>query len=277
MMLLKNVSRVFDKTPAYDPDTGVKLFDCQFNNYDGSHRDAHSAYRRVLSTAPGTVMPASRTVQALTETWLVGEAHYDGHADLHRQRHVVQKATGKLKIYTLLEYLTEQAPSLEAWGDIQWAVGKRELEFSSDNPQVYDVFFPVDHDLPPHRIIEWDGRLYLGQYQYLSAAGFALYQTYRQARVREKITVVTRQYVPSQGKHVEVRVPNVPALEVRWQEYFEYKEKMADKYDLGDRVYLVPSSTDVNTTSKVEVGGRQWAVIGMDTQDGIKHLHVRPA
>ena len=60
MMTLREVSRYFDRVPCYDPLTGDELFRGQFINYDGSRRDAFTAYRRVLSVDPDVPIPPPR-------------------------------------------------------------------------------------------------------------------------------------------------------------------------------------------------------------------------
>ena len=180
-MKLRRVSRFFDRTAAYDPDTGAYLFRCQINNYDGSHRDAHAAYRRILSVAPGTALPASGTLRIFGENWLVAASMpmYDGLREIHRQRHVMQMSTGKVEMFSLPAYLAGEQPD-KAWADVQWVVGTKEKDYSSDSPQIYDVYFPINHRLPPHRVLRHGGNVYLGQFQYDSAAGFTVYRTLRQ-------------------------------------------------------------------------------------------------
>ena len=59
-MKLTQVSRYFDRTPVLDPETGDELFRAQLSNYDGSKRDAFTAYRRIMSVAPDTDIPLKR-------------------------------------------------------------------------------------------------------------------------------------------------------------------------------------------------------------------------
>lgn len=274
---MSRVSRFFDRTPAYDADTGEFLFRCQVNNYDGSHRDAHAAYRRILSVVPSTKIPESGVVQVFDEAWIVAAPIMDGWETAHRQRHVMQMTVGKVQIFTL-DALLKGDPPLEVWGDVQWVVGTKEKDFSSDSPQVYDVYFPHDHNLAPHRVLKSKGRLYLGQFQYDSAAGFTVYRTFRQEHGDlVDVEVIVRKHNPATGRAEEVATSAVKAMVVRWQEFFEYTVEEATKHVTGDKVFLVPVGTQVDAKSRVRALGRLWSVHALQERSGALALHVRPA
>ena len=276
-MKLTDVARYFDKTPAYDPDTGAFLFNCQLSNYDGSHRDAHAAYRRILSVRPGAVFPASKTIKIFNEVWIIAESQYDGFAEIHRQRHVIQRVNEKLEIFTIADFLAGVAAE-QVWGDVQWVVGTREKDYSSFSPQIYDVYLPLDYDLPPHRLVRYRDRLYFGQFQYDSAAGYTVYRTMRQDYgAHENVTLTHKKYNPAIGKAEELSQDNVPCLMVRWQEFYEYEEQLADRYKVGDRVFLFQSNTNVTRETRIRTSGREWAVLGISTKRGVVVVHGRPS
>ena len=60
-MKLSQVSRYFDRTPVLDPEAGTELFRAQFSNYDGSKRDAFTAYRRIMEGAAPIQLPLDRS------------------------------------------------------------------------------------------------------------------------------------------------------------------------------------------------------------------------
>lgn len=106
MLKLSAAASYFDRTPVVDAYTGAVICYGQVDPYDESKRDAGAAYRRVLSVAPGQVLPAHGAVSVLGMTWLVGRRERDGLQELHRDKYVLQPVDTQFNVATLTGYLS---------------------------------------------------------------------------------------------------------------------------------------------------------------------------
>ncbi len=84
MLTLADASGYFDRTPMADTVTGSTLFYGQVDPYGDAVRDSATAYRRILSVKPGTVMPASKTLKIFGRVWIIGDSEIDGQSVQHR-------------------------------------------------------------------------------------------------------------------------------------------------------------------------------------------------
>jgi hypothetical protein len=73
-----DVANHFDDISITDGYTGAYLFKAQLSTFLDASPDGSVAQRRVMSTAPGIVIPARRAISAFGEDWLVGAANVDG-------------------------------------------------------------------------------------------------------------------------------------------------------------------------------------------------------
>lgn len=274
-MKLADCSTFFDRTDILDADTGALLFRGQIKNYDESRRDAVTAYRRVLSVAPGTVIPASRAVRFFGDVWLVGDGQDDGQEDLYRTKYVVQKVQGQAQIYSLAGFLTGTARAT-VWADMQWLTDRREAETSSNSPQQYVAYIPRTAVSVLHDIIVLNGKAMLAQSNYEAGSGFLELRGILQPQTGAYAAVVNkRQYVPSQGNYLAVASVPYSGFFVRWQELYRYEEQMDERYQEGDFSLALPSSADVTTADTVLVSAREWSVTEVQAISGCKVLHLR--
>jgi hypothetical protein len=273
---LVDVSSFFDRTPVLDADSGVQLFLAQLQNYDGSHRDNVTAYRRILSVAPGTVIPASRAVSALGKTWLVGRDSPDGQATAHRVKYVVQSAPAKASVYTAAAFLTG-AGAASIWADLQWSADRKELAVSSRVPQEYTAFLPSTAAVGRHSFIVLGSQCLMVQSVAASPAGFLEAQGMLQGAAAASTAVITpRTYSSTTGAYTNGAPVTVACAIVRWQEFYEYAGQSDDKYQEGDAVLLLPSSASVAVSSAIVSGGTTWTVLSARVESGVLAVHGRP-
>ncbi len=275
MMSLAQASGYFDLTPVLDPDTGVELFKGQVDPYDDSKRDAGSAYRRVLSVVPGTVLPLNRAVRVQGKVWLAGTMEQDGLAEAHREKYVLQPAE-KFGVANLANYLTGAAGA-PYWAGVEWLKYIKEAETSSEMSAQFSGFFSRGAAIFVNDLVWSVGEVYLVRAKGILASGFLGAALSRVDNVRESVTISGRTYNPVTGAFADIAPTVVQGLRLRWQEFFEYEAQIAARYRQGDDTLVVPASAGVTTASLVTVSGRKWTVLAVDEVNGVLALHLRPA
>lgn len=277
-MKLTQVARYFDRTPVLDPETGDELFRAQFTNYDGSKRDAFTAYRRIMSVAPEITIPLNRVVRAHDAVWIVGDGHVDGWAEKHRRKHIVHQAAGRARVWSLAGYLANDMPR-DTWADLQWLVDRKEQEVSSHVPQMYVAIMSNTYPVREHDVIQINGERLFVQAAAHHASGFVEARGILQVGGAgdTMLSVLKRVYDPVAGKYTQTASTPVRTLNVRWQELYLYGNQLDTRFQEGDTVFAVPASTDVALEDSVLYFGRRYTLLSIKNISGAKVLHARPA
>lgn len=277
MMKLADASSYFDLTQATEPTTGAKLFKGQIGNYDDSKRDSAAAYRRVLSVRPGTSMPGAAAVRMLGRVWLIGNMEPDGLGELHREKYVLQEATTQLKVSRLNQFLSGTQSST-LWAAPGWIKDAKQLEVSSETPQIYDIEFARGSDVRVHDVV-WDSN---AAYLVLSprpvSSGFLCGNSLKLDYVAPvSATLVTRAYNPVTGTYTTSGTVTLNALPVRWQSLFEYGSQASERYQEGDITIVLPTGTVVTNASRVSIGAVNYQVLAVLDASGAVGVHARVA
>lgn len=275
MMTLTQASSFFDRMPVYDPDNGEVLFYGQVDPYDDSKRDAGAAYRRVLSVAPGTPMPARRAVRLLGSEWLVGNMEPDGLADLHRQKYVLQPAHA-CGLLTLAQYLAGAAAD-PTWAGVEWFKDGKEVSESSEMFTLYSGYFAEGLGPAIGEIVTAGTQAFLVRSVRRMPAGFDVAVLAEQRGRPASATLTRRVFVPATGGMADSAPVPVPALRLRWQDLFEYTVSEPVRHSPGDDTIVLPAATQVANADRIELGGQLWGVIDVTTVHGVKACHVRRA
>jgi hypothetical protein len=272
MMTLAQASLYFDRTPVYDSYTGAYLFSAQLDVYDDTKRDAHTAYRRVLSVKPGTTIPAGRVVDALGRHWIVGNSEPDGLADIHREKYVLAQSNSRLKVSTLGEYLTGVSHA-DVWSAVHWSKDAKQTETSSDQPQMHDVVLPAE--VNPRNVLWSATEAFLTLSPRPMPSGLHTAFCLKLDTQVETATVQSRVYDPVAGSYAASAGVTYPMLKVRWQSLFEYGSQADERYQEGDVSVVLPQSATINTSSLITVGGVTYSVLSVDTLVDSQVAHCR--
>jgi len=274
-MELVDVASFFDKIPARDPVSGALLFHCQILAFDESKRDAYTAYRRILSVHPDTVVPVGRVISAYGTKWMIGEGQSDGWENEHRRKHVLHKVTGQVSVYRLSGFLTG-TPAAQVWGDIQWVADKKEMEVSSRTPQKFAAI------LPSSTTVQLGDVIVLGETTVLVGARTAHASGFVQAEGTEQwmpdaasVTLTTRTYSPAAGGYTSPTNTTVSAWRVRWQDMFAYDDQLDERYQEGDCTWVLPASATVSTATEITYGAFKYTVLAIREEFGCKLIHAR--
>lgn len=276
MMKMRAVSRFFDRTPVTDPATGELLFKAQFANYDGSKRDAYSAYRRIMSTDPDITVPASRCVSALGKTWVLGDDQPDGWSELHRVKYIAHMAAGVASVQSLSDYLLGTAATT-TWGDIQWISDAAEESISSGVPSMYLAILPDSFEAEQYDLVTVGALTIFVQSAAHQASGFLEARGYVQSAGLPNLSVSVQRRVfnPSTGGYTSSTTDTVRTLQLRWQELFRYTDQMDEKFQEGDVVFAVPLTTDVKMGDELTYGTKTYLLRGITAMAGVRVLHAR--
>jgi hypothetical protein len=274
-MKLADASSYFDRTPALDTVTGLSLFLGQIGPYDDSKRDASAAYRRILSVRPGTSMPASMVVSMLGRTWMIGAMEPDGLEELYREKYVLQQAAGQLKVSRLSGFLSSTVAATY-WASANWVKDAKQLEVSSETPQIFDITMPGSSDVRVHDVVWNTGVAYLVLSPRLVASGYVQVNCLKLEQTAPVVaSMTTRTYAPTTGAYTSAAPANVNALLVRWQSLFEYGSQTSERYQEGDAAIVLPSGTVASTSTKITVSSIAYQVLSVLDIDGAVVLHAR--
>lgn len=275
MLKLAQASRFFDRVPVIDAYSGATICMGQVDPYDESKRDAGAAYRRVLSVAPGQVLPAHSAVSVLGMVWLIGRKERDGLDELHRDKYVMQPTDRIFSVGSLSDYLQGVSRETVYAAPEPVKTGK-EAESSSDVVAFHNLYTSQTLALAKHEVVWAEGRVFLTLLPQLLPSG--LKATYSLLLEYPVVTaeVVSRVFDPVAGRYTASTPTTCPALRVRWQNLFEYPGQLAQRYQEGDDVFALPSGTLVDTSSQIKAYGRTWRVLGVDGLGGAVTVHGRP-
>lgn len=276
MLSLADAAAYFDRTPILDADTSRVLFFGQVDPYDDSKRDAVAAYRRILSVAPGTVLPASRAVSVLGAKWLIGGSETDGLAEAHRVKYVLHPVAAKYNISTLPGFLSASVASV-VWGNIEWLKDGKEESVSSRPIPTQTVYVSKTAALNEYDVVWAGSTAYLTLAVRRVASDFLSGTALRLQHAVLSAALVTRAFNPVTGGYSTVSSVAVNCLRVRWQSLYLYDSQADAKYQEGDCSLVLPASTTVTTASQITLAGQIWAVLSVETLGGAVVVHARLA
>lgn len=276
-MKLTDAACYFDRTIVTDAVTGKALFKCQIDPYDDSKRDASAAYRRIMSVKPGTAMPATGVAKMLGHTWMIGSFEPDGMLEIHREKYVIQAATATLKHSSLSQFLTGVYPS-SVYATPNWVKDAKQLEVSSDTPQIFDITVPGVTSMAVHDIL-WDASAaYLVLSPRSMVSGLMVANALKlDVTAATTATITSRTYNPVTGTYTGAVDGTAAALVVRWQSLFKYTSQMSERFQEGDVEIVLPFGTVLTTASRITVSGVTYQVLAVLDISGTVVAHARVA
>ena len=274
MLTLSQVSVYFDKTPILDVVTGRTLFYGQMDLYDDAKRDSATAYRRVLSVAPTTTIPASRLVKILGSIWIVGDEETDGLATAHRTKYVLHPAPTQLLVNRLSAHVLGTTPTT-VWGDMVWFKDGKEEAQSSRSVPMYSAYTPLPADIKEFDIIKVGTQGYLVGHPHTMASGVLSATCVHLEFAVAVATLATRVYDPVLGKYTSTAPSTVNCQRIRWQSLYLFDSQASTKYQEGDCSLVFPTGTTLATKDTVTLSGVLWNVLSVDTLGGAVVAHCR--
>lgn len=289
-MTLASASTFFDRTSVKDVASGAHLFYAQLDLYDDAKRDSASAYRRVMSVAPGTEMPISRVARILGSVWVIGGRAVDGMAGVHREKYVLHPAPSPLWVRSLSDYVTG-GPGKAYWGDIAWLKDGKEESTSSKPAPAYSAYLPQYADIAEFDVVQVAPQEVSNLYQYfmeypevnghlvgvprLTESGFTEATCARLEYPPADAVLSTRIYDPVQGMYTSSVPTQVKCLRARWQSLYSYGSQADAKYQEGDCSLVLPAGTVIATKDQVTLAGQVWGILSVEELGGAVVAHAR--
>lgn len=276
MLTLAQASSFFDRTPIKDADNGNLLFYGQVDPYDESKRDSGAAYRRILSVAAGTVMPASRTVSVFGQALILGNQEVDGLDTIHRVKYTLQPCTAKVGVSRLAGFVTG-TPASNAWAALEWVKDSKEMGTSSDVARIYNVFLPAGLNVRAQDVLTQAGQAYLVLAARELPSGFLAAEAVQLDYALATAAITARVYDARAGTFAAGVLTHAPCARVRWQNLFNNRSEAYAHYKDGDDTLVFPAGTGLNTAALVNLAGNLWHVVSVDSLGGAVTAHARPA
>lgn len=274
MLTLADASRFFDRTPIHDPFTDDLLLYAQIDPYSDAIRDSATAYRRIMSVAPGLTIPASRLVKIMGSVWIVGDSERDGMATVHREKFVIHPAPTLLGVRTLSGHVAGGAQTV-TWGDMAWLKDAKEESSSSRTSPMYTAYAPTSATLAEYSVITIGTTGYLCGPEREQASGVLSATCAKLEYAVADATLATRVYDPVVGGYTASADTTVRCQRVRWQSLYLYGSQGDAKYQEGDCSLVFPAGTTLNTASKVTLAGLVWSILAVETLGGAIVAHGR--
>lgn len=278
-MLLSDVAVYFDKTPCTDVYSPFATFYGQLDVFDDSKRDGATVNRRVLSVAPGTSIPARRTVTVAAEQWLIGTHQADQFMGSSiRDKYVLHRALGTATIKTLVQLLTSGGVS--TYAAKVWVKDMKELEASSELKSFMNIFLPSTDAAVEGDVITLAGTHYVVRNSYLSAAGFLVAEANElDAGALTTGTYTPRVYVPATDSRTSGTPVAVSTLVTRFQDNYEYPTQAAPKLEPGDIRAVITQAAVANPLpgDLLQIASVDWKVLTAGADGSCWNLHLRRA
>ena len=267
MLTLADASKYFDKTPIRDTVSGSVLFYGQVDPYSDAQRDSATAYRRILSVAPGTSITASRLVNILGSIWIVGDSETDGWAVAHREKYVLHPAPTVLAVNRLTAHVAGTLAT-SMWGDMVWFKDGKEEASSSRSVPIYTLYAPLGSDVQEFDVIKVGTQGYLVSHPHTLASGVLSANCVHLEFPVTTATLATRTYDPVQGKYVATSPTSVNCQRIRWQSLYQFDSQMSARYQEGDCSLVLPVGTTVATKDTITLDGTLWNVVSVSITGG---------
>lgn len=262
-MKLLNAAKYFDRQVCFDPFAVTRTFKAQLDVFDDSKRDGATPVRRVLSAAPGVVMPTSGCVQVGTDVYVLGARHEDlFNGTPIRNSYVMQLADGLAEIKTLAQVAAGTA-GVKTYAGRIWVKDLKEQDQSSGLFPYFDLFLASSVTVLDAAVVTLTGKLYIVRTRYNSPAGFLAIEASELLSTAVQSVV----YNPKSGSAYNPATDNVTALAsvtcnavvLRYEDSYSRNSISAAKNQAGDVTLALPK---VSVTAAV--AGDTWAGSGVN-------------
>lgn len=239
-MRLADAAKHFHTYQALDYYNQTVGFTCQFDLFDDARRDGLTVERRIMEVAPDVVIPARRTIlTADGKVWLVGDDQPDYFGTEVLRNKFVVHLTGTVATVRTFAQALAGSGGFTAMASRSWIKAVKEAELSSDVANEYNIYFARGEPIVEATLVLLESRWHIIRSVFPSLAGYAV--TLADELMEPVVTTCaysSRVYAPKTDTRTTTTT-TVAALRLRWQDYFKYATKDADKYLAGDIVVLV--------------------------------------
>lgn len=274
-MDLAQAANYFNDIPVTDAYTGASLFYAQLSSSLDRQPDGSISKRRIISVAPGTVLPARRAASWLGETWLMGDMILDGLQGIALRANIaVKKATDSFAI------LTPGQAALAASGTL--AYGQKEYLKDTVNTQTdaqYDPFweisFGANEPVLKGTYLRSGSTLYFSRSTHQILEGYIVTEADQVDYVPASAVFAGSVYDPTADAFTGSSVTTTGLLMDSYMVY-QYLHPSSPKMLPGDQTLVVAQSAVTPVVGQqVTTAGRTWRIEAALADQDAWNLHIR--
>lgn len=271
---MQDVASHFDDITVTDSYTGAFAFKGQFSSFDESSPDGSVARKRTLSLRPGTVIPARRAIQFMSENWIVGDGNTDGFQDSAiRKAYWMKKSSGLVSIVSPLEQLTGVS-TLAMHAAVEYLKDTVNGVTDAEYDPFWNVYVSQSETVTVGKFVKHGALLYRIRGLHYETSGFNLAQC--DQLDQENIVTATVQsastYDPITDT-VTATSTTVSAILLEPSKFYRYRNLSDSKFNSGDLTALVASAPAIGTN--ITVGSTAWRVLEVQAELDAWALHIR--
>lgn len=276
MPSLQDISRHFDDIDILDGYTGVFLFKAQVSSFLESSKDGSTNKRRVISVAPGTVMPDRRLLDYFGEKWIVGDGNIDALQNTQlRANHWITKLVDMAVRLTPVEACNGTA-------GLTFATSKAYLKdttnYTTDSeydPQ-WDFTISISESVVKGQFLQAAGKLFRVRTTHTTEGGFLVATADElDAGARAAVQLaVGGVYNPVTEKREEV-LTNTFGIHFEPAKLFRFLSEADPRFLSGDKTLILAVPASVG--SLVHLENVSWKVLTCTPELDGWNLHIRRA
>lgn len=268
-----DVASHFNDIQALDAYTGLPLFMAQFNTFDETSRDGSINKKRSMSVRPDVVVPARRVLQAMSESWLIGDGNTDGFQDVAvRRTYLLKKVTHIAAVKTPKQQLTGVGGT-PVYVNRDFRKETVNGVTTSEYQPFWDIYTAPDEPISRGTIFDIGGILYRARTAYVDLIGLkqaAADQLEPWVSVTVSYQSGTYNRVTETWSGGEVAVPGM-LLDMYM--LYELNNQADPKANSGDKTLI--TELPITVGKVVKINGVNWTVLTSQPElDAFKH-HIR--
>lgn len=277
-MDLHDAATFFDNDAVLDGYSGVALFEAQVASFDDSSSDGATNRRRVLSTAPGVVIPARRCILVHGDRWLVGTGTPDGFmGSVIRQHFNTKRVTDLLALLTPNE-ARGAAAGVSAYAQKMYFKDTSNALTDSEYDAQWNIFVaPGEPASKGSFLRDAGGKLYRVRNDYIPTEGLRILQADElDAGSVKSCTYDTGVWDPvteTYGAGTTV----LGAIMLDAPQAYRFRHMSDERLQPGDATMIMSPSAIVKQGATFTMSGQTWRIMSVQTELDAKLAHVRLA
>lgn len=278
-MKFKNVAIFFDRESIFDGYVGNLLFRAQVKNFNDASSTGATLRRRVLSVAPGTLIPARRCLQVSGLRWLAGLGVTDTfQGETVRDTYNLRVASSLFEALTPAQACSSAVSPSKVYGYEEFFKDTSDSGSSSDYDTFWNVFFAPIEPVSSGTFLRSGSRLLRVRQTYVNAEQLRVAESDELDPDWSQSALFTNQgaYDPVTDTYPSTTV-SVQAVQMDIFKFYRWRVEAESQRKPGDRTVFVPTAVSPVVGSVFTMQGTSWRVLALQPEKDALALHVRPA
>jgi hypothetical protein len=266
-MKLKAVAGRFQTLECLDAYSGLPVFKARLALSDDSKRDSVASERRILTVAPGTVIPGRRVIEADGERYIIGSKSVDGfYGEAIRDNYVAHEAPLQAEIRTLGQICRDESGRV-LYTNLVWFKNAAFVEQTSDLVPEFQAYFSSAEDVEPGQIAEIAGKHYLFRAVNTGPSGTSIVMAESMQPGCIELAGVTAGVYDPLTDLISETASQVLIVRLRWQALFQYRRSSAPKFGPDDIQVAMAKSVAAVPGMRLTLADGEWFVQAVADED----------